>query len=163
MSNLKTTLKKAKWEAPQSIPFTRDLYVLHAHLEKKHHELLCKLSCALAKVTLSQVIVFNRRREGEVSQMLLSAFKSRKSSELHEDIANCLSIFERKLFLHFTRVEIRGKLGRKVPVILKPFMVSAMKLLNETCEACGLNPFMFARSGAKCLPTEERVHQQSCS
>ncbi|KAF7689990.1 hypothetical protein HF521_011794 [Silurus meridionalis] len=99
MSNLKTTLKEAKWNVPQSIPFTRDVKVLHAHLEKKHHELLCKLrSCAsadsyaaLAKITLSQVILFNRG---------------------------------------------------KAPVILKPFMVSAMELLYETCEACGENPFM---------------------
>ncbi|KAI5608167.1 hypothetical protein C0J50_9569 [Silurus asotus] len=155
----KTTLKKAKWDVPQIIPFTQEVKVLHAHLEKKHHELLSKLrSCAsaetyaaLAQVTLSQVILFNRRREGEVSRMLLSAFKSRKSSKLNKDIAICLSEFERKLCLHFIRVEIRGKRGRNVPVILKPSMVSAMELLNETREVCGVpdeNPFMFARSGA---------------
>ncbi|XP_052474111.1 uncharacterized protein LOC128030478 [Carassius gibelio] len=154
-----TTLKEAKWNTPQIIPFTQDVKVLHTHLEKKHNELLSKLrSCpsadsyaALAKVTLSQVILFNRRREGEVSRMLLSAFKSRDSSELHEDIAICLSEFERKLCLHFSRVEIRGKRGRKVPVLLKPSMVSAMELLVETRELCGVpaeNPFMFARCGA---------------
>ncbi|KAI7790204.1 hypothetical protein IRJ41_018222, partial [Triplophysa rosa] len=106
---------------------------------------------ALAKVTLSQVILFNRRREGEVSWMLLSAFQSRDSSELHEDIAICLSEFEKKLCNHFTRVEIRGKRGRKVPVLLKPSLVSAMELLVETREVCGVpaqNPFMFARSVA---------------
>ena len=83
--------------------------------------------------------------------MLLSAFKSRDSSELHEDIAICLSEFEKKLCLHFSRVEIRGKRGRKVPVLLKPSMVSAMELLVETRELCGVpaeNPFMFARCGA---------------
>ncbi|XP_073703962.1 uncharacterized protein [Garra rufa] len=155
-----TTLKEAKWNAPQIIPFTQDVKVLHNHLEKKHDKLLSKLrNCpssadsyaALAKVTLSQVILFNRRREGEVSRMLLSAFKSRDSSELHEDIAICLSEFEKKLCMHFTRVEIRGKRGRKVPVLLKPAMVSAMELLAETREACGVpteNPFMFARPGA---------------
>ncbi|KTG38795.1 hypothetical protein cypCar_00042030 [Cyprinus carpio] len=154
-----TTLKEAKWNAPQIIPFTQDVKVLYAHLEKKHEELLNKLRnspsahnyAALAKVTLSQVILFNRRREGEVSRMLLSAFQSRDSSELHEDIAICLSEFERKLCKHFTRVEIRGKRGRKVPVLLKPSLVSAMELLVETREVCGVpaeNPFMFARSGA---------------
>ncbi len=41
-----TTLKEAKWNAPQIIPFTRDVKVLHAHLEKKHGDLLSKLrSC----------------------------------------------------------------------------------------------------------------------
>ncbi|XP_073729856.1 uncharacterized protein [Misgurnus anguillicaudatus] len=154
-----TTLKEAKWNAPQIIPFTQDVKVLHAHLEKKRDKFLNKLKncpsadsyAALAKVTLSQVILFNRRREGEVSRMLLSAFQSRDSSELHEDIAICLSEFERKLCKHFTRVEIRGKRERKVPVLLKPSLVSAMELLVETREACGVpneNPFMFARSGA---------------
>nr|XP_055074191.1 uncharacterized protein LOC129453834 isoform X2 [Misgurnus anguillicaudatus] len=154
-----TTLKEAKWNAPQIIPFTQDVKVLHAHLEKKRDKFLNKLKncpsadsyAALAKVTLSQVILFNRRREGEVSRMLLSAFQSRDSSELHEDIAICLSEFERKLCKHFTRVEIRGKRGRKVPVLLKPSLVSAMELLVETREVCGVpneNPFMFARSGA---------------
>ncbi|XP_039517285.1 uncharacterized protein LOC120471523 [Pimephales promelas] len=136
-----TTLKEAKWNTPQTIPFTQDVKVLHAHLEKKHNGLLSKLKtcpsadsyAALAKVTLSQVILFT---EGE---------------KLHEDIAICLSEFERKLCLHFTRVEIRGKRGRKVPVLLKPSMVSAMELLIETRELCGVpaeNPFMFARCGA---------------
>nr|XP_055030542.1 uncharacterized protein LOC129419425 isoform X2 [Misgurnus anguillicaudatus] len=154
-----TALKEAKWNAPQIIPFTQDVKVLHAHLEKKRDKFLNKLKncpsadsyAALAKVTLSQVILFNRRREGEVSRMLLSAFQSRDSSELHEDIAICLSEFERKLCKHFTRVEIRGKRGRKVPVLLKPSLISAMELLVETREACGVpneNPFMFARSGA---------------
>ncbi|XP_051982430.1 uncharacterized protein LOC127643662 [Xyrauchen texanus] len=154
-----TTLKEAKWNTPQIIPFTQDVKVLHAHLEKKHKQFLSKLrNCpsaksysALAKVTLTQVILFNRRREGEVSRMLLAAFKSRDSSELHEDLAICLSEFERKLCLHFTRVEIRGKRGRKVPVLLKPSMVSAMELLVETREVCEVpaeNPFLFARSGA---------------
>ncbi|KAL1276182.1 hypothetical protein QQF64_035805 [Cirrhinus molitorella] len=59
---------EAKWNAPQITPFTLDVKVLHAHLEKKHNELLSKLrNCpsskdsyaALAKVTLSQVILFN--------------------------------------------------------------------------------------------------------
>ncbi|KAL1268444.1 hypothetical protein QQF64_033807 [Cirrhinus molitorella] len=154
-----TTLKEAKWNAPQIIPFTQDVKVLHAHLEKKHDEFLNKLRnspsaenyAALAKVTLSQVILFNRQREGEVSRMLLSSFQSRDSSELHEDIAICLSEFERKLCNHFTRVEIRGKRGRKVPVLLKPSLVSAMELLVKTHEVCGVpaqNPFIFARSGA---------------
>jgi len=111
-----TTLKEAKWNTPQIIPFTQDVKVLHAHLEKKRDGLQSKLrTCpsadsyaALAKVTLSQVILFNRRRLGEVSWMLLSAL-------IVEILAICQSEFERKLCLHFTRVEIRGKRGRKLP------------------------------------------------
>lgn len=32
----------------------------------------------LAKVTLAQLIIFNRRREGEVSRMELATFKARR-------------------------------------------------------------------------------------
>ncbi|KAL0967831.1 hypothetical protein UPYG_G00257770 [Umbra pygmaea] len=83
--------------------------------------------------------------------MTLSAFRSRDRSELNEDIAICLSEFEKKMCQHFTRVEICGKRGRKVPVLLKPSVVSAMELLVETSEICGVptaNPYMFARPGA---------------
>ncbi|KAK2905452.1 hypothetical protein Q8A67_007251 [Cirrhinus molitorella] len=142
-----TTLKEAKWNAPQIIPFTQDVKFLN----KLRNSPSAENYAALAKVTLSQVILFNRQREGEVSRMLLSSFQSRDSSELHEDIAICLSEFERKLCNHFTRVEIRGKRGRKVPVLLKPSLVSAMELLVKTHEVCGVpaqNPFIFARSGA---------------
>ncbi|KAG7513781.1 hypothetical protein JOB18_016514 [Solea senegalensis] len=50
-----------------------------------------------------------------------------------------------------TRVEIRGKRGRMVPVLLKPAMVTAMELLAEVRESCGVpseNLFVFARPEA---------------
>lgn len=105
----------------------------------------------LAKVTLAQLIIFNRRREGEVSRMELATFKARRKSELNEDMALCLTPLENKMCDFLTRVEIRGKRGRGVPVLLKPSMVSATELLADTREMCGVskdNIYMFARPGA---------------
>ncbi len=125
-----TTLKEAKWNAPQIIPFTQDVKILHAHLEKKHHEFISKLrSCpssadsyaALAKVTLSQVILFNRRREGEVSRMLFQLLKAGILLSCMKTSPSVFSEFERKLCLHFTRVEIRGKRGEKGSCALQAF------------------------------------------
>ncbi|XP_074530856.1 uncharacterized protein LOC141793879 [Halichoeres trimaculatus] len=154
-----TTMKELKWNAPPILPFTEDVKCLDSHLEKVKDvaERMLKLSpsahsyATLAKVTLAQVIIFNRRREGEVSRMELATFMARKKSELNADMEACLTPLEKKMCDFFTRVEIRGKRGRGVPVLLKPSMLSAMELLAETREMCGVlkeNIYMFARPGA---------------
>ncbi|XP_071314144.1 uncharacterized protein [Trachinotus anak] len=154
-----TTMRELKWNAPQILPFTEDVKCLDAHMEnvKVLAERMLRLCpsannyATLAKVTLAQLIIFNRRREGEVSRMELATFKARKKSEINEDMASCLTPLENKMCDFFTRVEIRGKRGRGVPVLLKPSMVSAMELLADTREMCGIskeNIYMFARPGA---------------
>ncbi|XP_070398135.1 uncharacterized protein [Nothobranchius furzeri] len=154
-----TTMTESKWNSPQILPLTEDVKRLDSHMEnvKAIAEKMLRSSptasnyAMLAKVTLAQVIIFNRRREGEVSRMELSTFKERKKSEINEDMAACLTPLEKKMCDFFTRVEIRGKRGRGVPVLLKPSMVSAMELLVESRESCCIpkdNVYMFARPGA---------------
>ncbi|XP_036932014.1 uncharacterized protein LOC119017757 isoform X5 [Acanthopagrus latus] len=154
-----TSLRESKWNAPLIIPLTEDVKLLDSHMEnvKVVAERMLRLCpsaknyATLAKVTLAQLIIFNRRREGEVSRMELATFKERRKSELNEDMALCLTPLENKMCDFFTRVEIRGKRGRGVPVLLKPSMVSAMELLADTRELCGVskeNIYMFARPGA---------------
>ncbi|XP_058262888.1 uncharacterized protein LOC131363913 isoform X1 [Hemibagrus wyckioides] len=133
--------------------------MLHLFLDQKQEEYFQSLSkdastknwSQLAKIALAQTILFNRRREGEVSKMPLKAFISRNADDLHEDIALALSELEKKLCNHFTRIEIRGKRGRKVPVLLTPVMQKNMELLVEKRENCGIpseNIYMFARPAA---------------
>ncbi|XP_037396108.1 uncharacterized protein LOC108443045 [Pygocentrus nattereri] len=105
----------------------------------------------LAKVALTQIILFNRRREGEVSCMLLSAFLSRDSSDPHDDLDWALSEVEKKLCRHFSRIVIRGKRGRPVPILLTPKMLNAVELLVKIRETCGVlkdNVYLFARPSA---------------
>ncbi|XP_029685193.1 uncharacterized protein [Takifugu rubripes] len=153
------TLKEAKWNMPQILPFAEDVKLLNFHMEKQQSvaERMLRISptpenyAALAQVTLALAITFNRRRAGEVSRMLLTAFRSRDKSVLHDDVAICLTPFEKKMCEYFTRVEIRGKRGRMVPVLLKPSMVMAMELLVEMRELCHVpsdNVFMFGRPEA---------------
>lgn len=67
--------------APQILPLTQDVKLLNSFLEKKRDECERQLSITptvdnyvkLAKVVLALAIVFNRRREGEVSRMTLMA------------------------------------------------------------------------------------------
>nr|XP_055075229.1 uncharacterized protein LOC129454679 [Misgurnus anguillicaudatus] len=156
------TLSKSKFNKPSTIPFTHDVQLLHQCLEKKSADAFENLKnhessqayAELAKVTLAQVIIFNRRRAGEVSKMTLECFMKRDQTELHEDIALGLSPFEQKMSKHFSRVEIMGKKGRKVAVLLSPDLVGAIQLLvdkRHSCEVDGDNPFLFARP--KCSAT----------
>ncbi|XP_073668156.1 uncharacterized protein [Paramisgurnus dabryanus] len=150
------TMNEARFNKPSTLPFTKDVQCLHQFLEKSAHAAFEKLKetaspqsyAALAKATLARMIVFNRRRAGEVSKMQLKSFQERDSTSLHDDVALGLSRFEQKLCSHFSRVEIRGKRGRKVAVLLSPDMVDALTLLvrrRSECEVQDTNSFLFAR------------------
>ncbi|XP_016417564.1 uncharacterized protein LOC107747529, partial [Sinocyclocheilus rhinocerous] len=150
------TLEEAKWNSPLLLPFTEDVKRLHVYLdqqEKLYRKLLSSQPSSqhwakLAKVTLTQIMLFNRRREGEVSQMPLSAYTSSNQSDGHPDISMALSELENKLCQYFKRLEIRGKRGRKVPVLVTPSMQESIRLLIENRNGCGVpneNSFLFAR------------------
>ncbi|XP_071329276.1 uncharacterized protein [Trachinotus anak] len=154
------TLKEGKWNTPQLLPFTEDVKKMHMHLDKCREEYKGMLEnlpnkkswSKLANVTLCEVILFNRRREGEVSKMPLSAFTLRDTSGVHSDVALGLSELEQKLCQHFQRIEIRGKRNRKVPILLTPDMMSSMETLVAHRRTCGVpddNPFFFARPEAE--------------
>ncbi|XP_073667997.1 uncharacterized protein [Paramisgurnus dabryanus] len=170
------TLSEKKFNKPSTLPFTQDVQLLHTHLEKTSESAFDKLKktvspqsyADLAKSTLAQIIIFNRRRAGEVSKMRLKNFIERDKSPLHADVSLGLTKFEKKLCEHFSRVEIRGKRGRKVAVLLTPFMVESLNLLVSKRMECGVpdtNIFLFARPqcstyyrGQDCL----RLHAEKC-
>ncbi|XP_034056095.1 uncharacterized protein LOC117535690 isoform X1 [Gymnodraco acuticeps] len=170
------TLSGAKYNKPSTLPFTEDVQILHRHLDKSAESAICNLKeeatpqnyAELAKVALAQVIVFNRRRTGEVSKMHLKHFNERDNAELHQDVVKGLSKTEQRLCNYFSRVEITGKRGRKVAVLLSPSMLDALSLLvskRAECGVCSTNVFLFARPkcmscyrGQDCL----RLHSSKC-
>ncbi|XP_067350286.1 uncharacterized protein [Channa argus] len=150
-----TQLDQTKWNSPQLLPFTQDVQNLHCYLSGKQRKQLNALKEEpspsnwkdLARVTLAQVILFNRRRAGEVSRMPLSVYLSRDTSETHEDVNLALTALEQKLCKHFIRITIVGKRGRKVPVLLTPDMRESLDTLTEKREECGVfneNGYLFA-------------------
>ncbi|KAG1925745.1 hypothetical protein F2P79_025324 [Pimephales promelas] len=150
-----TQLNRAKWNAPQLLPLTQDIQKLHCYLEEKQQQHLKDLKehhsstnwKELAKVTLTQVMLFNRRRAGEVSRMHLSAYLSKDTSEEQGDVNLALTPLEQKLCRHFVRIAIVGKRGRKVPVLLTPLMRESLDALTECREVCGVlkdNEYLFA-------------------
>lgn len=171
-----TTLNEGRFNKPSTLPFTEDVQRLHQHLEKVvdlASENLKRMPSAqvygdLCKATLAKIILFNRRRGGEVAKMQLKGFLERDTAALHKDIAVGLTKFEQKLCAHFSRVEIRGKRGRKVAVLLSPDMVDALTHLISRRTECGVpeeNTFLFARPnclspyrGQDCL----RIYANEC-
>lgn len=103
----------------------------------------------LAKVSLANIIMFNRRRSGEASRMLLTDFEEAKEHSVpKDDVTAALSEFEQHLLEFFTRVVVRGKRGRKVPVLLTETMRQEIVLLDDFRSNVGIEPsnkFVFAR------------------
>ncbi|XP_062381350.1 uncharacterized protein LOC134069402 [Sardina pilchardus] len=163
------TLREAKWNSPELLPFTEDVKKMHMHLNKKTKQYQEKIKAEknqknwsqLAQATLCEVILFNRRRPGEVSKMKLNTFLLRNTSVLHSDVADALSEVEKKLCQHFQRIEIRGKRDRKVPILLTPGMLDSMDLLAKSRQTCGVldeNPFFFSTP----MTEKSYYHGTSC-
>ncbi|CAL9706769.1 unnamed protein product [Knipowitschia caucasica] len=83
--------------------------------------------------------------------MPLSAYLSPNNRDSLEDLGDALSDLEKKLCQHFRRIEITGKRGRKVSILLTPSMQESLDLLNtkrEICEVPVKNGYLFARPNA---------------
>ena len=123
----------------------------------------------LNEITLCQMILFNRRRQGEVSKMQVTEFEKRHTAK--PDGMCVLSKLEMHLCKILQLVEIVGKRGSVVPVILTEKMIERVSLLLEKRAIVGVqsdNKFLFARSyysssghirGSDCL----RKHANVCN
>lgn len=164
-----TTLKEIKSNTEKQVPFAQDVKRLHFHTENVHQVAEKKLRdspstenyAALARVILARTIIFNRRRPREVSSIKLTAFMSRKKSNVLDNMDISVSKLERTMCGFLVRVDIRGNCGRLVPVLLTPSIVSSLEFLVSVRDACGVlskNPYLFSRpsalsayNGSECL------------
>ena len=147
---LPTRLKR-----PLTAPFTLDVQLLYQHLQKKALVALERLKrkdspkiySDLAKVTLAQIMIFNKLHASEVSEMTIKNFKERTWAEVRDtDTGFVLSEFEQKLCTHFSRVDITCKSGDKVAVLLNADLDTAVLLLVNKRGKCGVsasNPLVF--------------------
>ncbi|XP_048036265.1 uncharacterized protein LOC125261742 [Megalobrama amblycephala] len=153
------TLQQGKWNKGDTIPLTEDVMSLQNHLNCVERVAKQKLKedenisdwKVLAETLLCQIILFNRRRVGEASKLLLASYASRSVKPPNEDVVKSLTKLEQQLCNELTRLEIRGKRGKKVPVLLTKDMVDSMDLLNGSRSKVGIdkdNPYVFARVGA---------------
>ena len=107
----------------------------------------------LNEISMAQIILFNRRRGGETERIELKHFmdgiEKANMSEMQEEIESSLSMFEKKLASCLSRIEIRGKRGRKVPVLLTKKHRERLECLIAHRDSVGIrkdNKYLFPRS-----------------
>ena len=132
------------------VPLSEDLKLFTSYLKNQIAESLealkqtpsCKSSYSqLQKALLALIILFNRRRSGEVSRMKLNEYNKNTDGTrtISEQDLN-LSQIERKCASTFSRFELTGKRGRTVPVLLTAQMKEAADMLQTCRHLVGISP-----------------------
>ena len=153
-------LKMKKFNKPLLLPLTSDLKELNECIKEEarrwFEQLMRENSDAeafryLALAVLCLIILFNRRRSGEAGRILLENYIShQKNPSLEEEIRKSLSPLEIKLCEMYNRMEVRGKRGRVVPVLMTPQVIKYIDLLVKCRDDVGVYPdnqFLFPVTG----------------
>ncbi|MCJ8736636.1 hypothetical protein PDJAM_G00014750 [Pangasius djambal] len=127
------------------LPFVNDVRMFHCYLEKAAHCAMKELRetpfaqsyADLCKVTLAQILMFNRRH-GEVSQMTIKSLQERDQVQASE-ISEALTELEKVFCEGYCKILVRQKIGALVPIILTPDMISALMLLTEKRDQCSVS------------------------
>ena len=111
-----TTLALRKMTSPKTLPLTEDIVQLNKYLHAKLHELVIEVGNRmtydawrdLAEVLLCNLIIFNKRRGGETSKILLTEFVNRPDwrTNTNLEISRCLTplelqLLKRHIFFYF--------------------------------------------------------------
>lgn len=153
---------------PHTLPLLSSLSSLVLYLRRLQHSAFLSLSRQLQSSeawrllchsSLSLLILYNRRRECEVSKLSISEYRSRITPQCPVPVPPgappaltpleaSLSPFERLVLTHLPRVGVQGKRGRIQPLILPPNCEPCLELLLQTRDGVGVepaNPYIFAR------------------
>lgn len=157
-----SSLHDKKYNKPMLIPLVEDVKKLNSYLEMEAKRVCLEvkdnphLYAELAQICLAQVILFNRRRSGEAERMTLSAFSEAiktGSGKPDNVVLSTLNAFEKTLCHSHLRVEIKGKRGRKVPVLFTETMKESINILISMREKANVTqPYLFSRPGPNTKP-----------
>ncbi|KAJ8383139.1 hypothetical protein SKAU_G00039170 [Synaphobranchus kaupii] len=150
---------------PHMLPLLSSLSSLVAHLRRQQHSSFVSLSRSpqaaeawrlLCHSSLALLILYNRRRECEVSKLTIQEYHNRVTPQPPGSgpappltpLEASLSPFERQVLSHLPRAGVLGKRGRVQPLILPPHSEPCLELLLQTRPGVGVdpqNPYLFAR------------------
>ena len=156
----KQNLDTRKFNVAQPLPLFKDLSRLTSHINEKT-KALNKMAPSvttyvnLAKLNLAAIILFNRKRSGEVERIRKQTYQKGLScdEEVDQDIIEGLTEVEKKLVRHTHRVELMGKRGRRVAILLTQDMVKNLNCMIQMREALTRctnyeeEDYLFARPG----------------
>lgn len=160
-----STMDLRKMNKVDPLPLTEDVVKLSKETKRQIQDLVTKVRTEplgrsalkqaynkLSQLACAAVIVFNKRRGGEASRLLVETYKNRSRRIANSDIASHLSPLEQELSKIMSMVEVIGKRKRRVPILLTPYMVSALDALVDLRVAVGVpanNPYLFTKAGGK--------------
>lgn len=154
-TNAHSTMDQRRWKKEDSVPLTEDVVTLQNYLRKIEDEAKVELrehvsTTAYKKLSeslLSQIIVFNKKREGEASRLTLETSLKTDTGRVNKDIYETLSTVEKQLSHRLTR-----EIEREMPVLLLDRTKASLDFMIEKRREVGIlddNPFLFARLGTK--------------
>ncbi|XP_077427402.1 uncharacterized protein LOC144055364 isoform X2 [Vanacampus margaritifer] len=152
----------------QMLPLLSSLSSLVLYLRRLQHSAFLSLSRQMQSAeawrllchsSLALLILYNRRRECEVSKLSITEYRARVTPQCPVPVPPgsppaltpleaSLSPFERLVLSHLPRVGVQGKRGRIQPLILPPHCEPCLELLLQTRQDVGVdpvNPYIFAR------------------
>ncbi|KAG4070736.1 hypothetical protein HA402_011371 [Bradysia odoriphaga] len=143
------TQAKMRRRKLQNIPTMEDVKRLIQYINTERSICMEKLSAQysyecwhkLGQLNMAWIIVFDRRRVGEVQNILIDEFLGRQSidDDTNEQLIAKLSDESKSIARKFKRMKIRGKKGRTVPVLLKPAIEKAIRVFVSYREAAGVS------------------------
>ena len=160
-SNAHNTLKRRKDQTLQVLPLTDDLRKLREYqmtemtkcIEDIQETPVYSTWRKLAQLTMTRMIIFNKRRGGEVSKLLLQTYQSRPDWEksTNQEVLSSLKPLEQKLLSRVDLVQIPGKKNRKVPMLITTDCKQAIETLianRDKVNVPSSNPYCFATRSA---------------
>lgn len=139
------------------LPTLNDLQLLNKYIQSEsnyfYNELLKSFDYGqwlqLLKLTMISILVFNRKRVGDTENILLEEFKCRESlnENTNQQLFASLSTEAKEVARCYSRMRVRGKKDRIVPVLLKQSMEASLNLLIAHREEAGIpkkNKYLFA-------------------
>lgn len=157
-TNAHSTMEQRRWNKEDCVPLTEDVITLQNYLRKIEDESKAELEKSvsitaykkLCESLLAQIIVFNKKREGEASRLALETYLKADTGPMNKDIYDTLSPMEKQMSHRLTRIVTRGKRGRKVPILLLQRTRASLDFLIKKRSDVGIlddNPYLFARIG----------------
>ncbi|KAH3690237.1 hypothetical protein DPMN_192405 [Dreissena polymorpha] len=157
------SLANIKYNKPKYLPLVEDVVILNKFLKKKADAVVHTVETEkhsanypdFAKVCLAQLILFNRRRSGEAQRMTVEQYQMAKiGGKVDPVVKSILTELEKKLCETHLRVEIRGKKGRKVPVLFTTDMQRNIEVLLKMRSGAGISNggLLFATPGNQKKP-----------
>lgn len=156
------TQTKLKRNKPINLPIHQDIHKLHKFLDRGTNICFTQLKekfsyvtwLRLSKYVLTSVQLFNRKRAGEIERLLITDFENRQAidKEKHCDLYKSLNKMEQLLAERYVKIELRGKKGRSVPILLSLKQVDFINLIlmhRNNAQVDQNNEYVFGYPGAK--------------